>query len=76
MERDEKKLVKKKQHKLNSLSFFEYSPSVSLSPFCCLLIPPFCQSPPLGAIVRLMQSRTWQSAPAKFKPSVVMSLPL
>lgn len=54
-----KNLTKKKQPKLNSLSFFEYSPSVSLSPFYCLLITPFCQFP-LGAIVRLMQSRTCQ----------------
>lgn len=76
MERDEKKMIKKKQPKLNSLFFFEYSPSVSLSPFCCLLIPPFCHFPPLGAIVHLMQSRTSLQAQAKFKPLLVMCLPL
>lgn len=71
-----KKLIKKKQPKLNSLFFFQYSPSVSLSPFCCLLIPPFCHFPPLGAIVHLMQSRTRLQAQAKFKPLLVTCLPL
>lgn len=40
------------------LVLFEYSRSVSLRLFNCLLILPFCSFPPLEAIVHLMQSRT------------------